>query len=237
MFDPTPHYKMNLARRVYENNKDPKKHAIHVVTGIGRINFADLAKPRKGMKPTDKEKFGSMILLPDMAYNAEVGKAVDDVATKAFGNDWRTKNATLPEGKRVKVPLKKQSELETEYEGKGDAERAQYDAVGVYFRASSIYQPVVTNARGLPMDEASVLAIKSGDFASFEVAFYPYFPQDGQPNRGVSARLIGVQWIAQGLPFAAKRASNFTAIDIPAHVAAGATTSGTSKFVDDEIPF
>lgn len=215
MFDPTPHLKTHPARRTWEN-LNPGKHAIHVITGIGRINFADLAKPRAA-KPGSPAKFGCMILLPSLANNEAVQRAVTDVANKAFGPDWLAKNPELAESKRVRVPLKKQSELAAEYTGKGNLERAQYDAGGLYFRTASKFAPTVTNARNLPMAETDVANIKSGDWCTFDVAFYPYFPTPDAPNRGVSARLIGVQWIAPGLPFAEARKSNFGVIDIPAH--------------------
>lgn len=231
MFDPTRHYKTNPSRRVYENPK-PDKHAIHVVTGIGRINYPSLAAPRKG-ENGGADKFGSMILLPSLEHNVEVQKAIADVAAKAFGGSWLAENAKLSDTKKVKIPLKRQTELSADYDGKGDAERAQYDEAGVFFRANSMFKPAVTNSRGLPMDDASVAAIKSGDFVIAEVAFFAYQPSPGKPNRGVSARIIGIQFVAPGLPFATKRQSNFGVLDIddiPAHAAPAGVPSEAELF-------
>jgi hypothetical protein len=226
MFDPKPHYASHPAKRTWVN---PKNGAIHVVTGIGRINYPALAEPRAQKGPNGQAKpakYGAMILLAQMQHNTEIMKAIGELAAKTFGPDWVEKNKIVSDGKRVKIPVKSQAELAADYPGKGKADMAQYDEGGAYLRASSQYQPSVTGPSNLPLDAAAIAAIKSGDYVRFEIALLPYLPKPDAPNQGITAYLQSVQFLAPGLPFVAARQTNFDAIEIPAFGAPQGASAG-----------
>ena len=166
-----------------------KTQSTKVITGKVRLSYVNIFKARTFTEGADA-KYSICILIDkkDKKTLAKINAAIE--AAKEFGKSkcW---NGTIP--KNLKLPLRDGEEREDEVE--------EYE--GVYFlNANSKDKPGIVDADCNEILDSS--EVYSGCYGKVSLNFYPF---NSNGNKGVAAGLNNVQFLEDGEPLGAARAS------------------------------
>lgn len=188
------------------------------MTGPVRISFANLDKPKKKIKPTDNDKWGAILIIPEKMDIGPILKGVMREGTQKFGAQKMQQKDEY--GKPVlHFPLKKQSRLNGKYAG--------FSENGYYIDASSQFPIPVFDRLAQPIDPANRDEIYSGMWCLARLRLYCFDPPMAGSVKGVGLGLVSLQKIADDDVLGGSDPSSEFA-EVPEFVPSGETATAPS---------
>lgn len=174
-----------------------------ITTGVGTLSFPRLFESTKGKNDKQEDTYDVQIIIPksQKADLQALVAALKVVGEAKWGDKWR----------KVKIPLRDGDKEKDNFAEDGQTNGEKYpERLGCYFINARSKVPVGVYARDRSLITNPGL-IYGGCKGKLAITFYPY---NTAGSVGIGAALDGVQFVADGTPFAGGKPAVESMFDI-----------------------